>query len=75
MASNLTSPHLTSPHWTALHHTTRNHKHKGVESDQEIVAMVGPEFVDALVPTIEEAHTVGASSQEKALEYLVREVR
>lgn len=37
--------------------------------------MVGPEFVDALAPTIEEAHTVGASSQEKALEYLQTKLR
>lgn len=47
-------------------------KAMGVESDQEIVQMIGsePAFIPLLVPTLQECKQLGIHTQQQALDYI-----
>ena len=47
-------------------------KAMGVESDQEIVQLIGPEpaFIPLLVPTLQECKQLGIHTQQQALDYI-----
>ena len=44
----------------------------GVESDQEIVQLIGPEpaFIPLLIPTLQESKQLGIYTQQQALDYI-----
>ena len=44
-------------------------KAMGVQSDQEFVQMVGPEFASLLSPCLQECGALGVFTQQQALEY------
>lgn len=47
-------------------------KAMGIESDQEIVQMIGPEpaFIPLFIPTLQECKQLGVHTQQQALEYM-----
>ena len=47
-------------------------KAMGVESDQEIIQLIGPEpaFIPLLVPTLQECKQLGIHTQQQALDYI-----
>lgn len=49
-------------------------KAMGVESDQEILQLIGPEqvFVPLLMPTFQECKQIGIHTAQQALEYIGR---
>lgn len=50
-------------------------KAMGVESDQEIVQMVGSDFIDLLEPSLEECAALRIFTRQQALEYVSTKVR
>ena len=51
-------------------------KAMGLESDQEIVQLIGtePEILDLITVSLEDAYTLGIYSRDYALDYLIRKV-
>lgn len=49
----------------------------GVETDQEIVELIGshPMFAEAMIPSLTEANALGVKTQTQALEYLSNRIR